>query len=344
MSPELQRVAERAKREPEAKFHALAQLMDEQLLAGAYQRIRKDAAVGVDEVTKEQYGQDLQERLRDLHARMVAKKYRHQPIRRVHIPKDQGKTRPIGISTVEDKVVQNALSEVLGAIYEQDFMDCSYGFRPGRSAHDAVRALTEAVDSGEANFVLEIDLASYFDSIDRTMLMELLQRRVSPRRMPMKTSHKFLLVALVAGAVDSPGPAQAQGEVIRRFGGSCVPKETFEDAVAYDGRGIHTVPGRVALITCITDLGQRGRDVSRVEVEWVHSARRDTSTCLVQGQRDGAITFEVGPIQTRRTGDPVVEGVDVRVVNNTKLLVMDCRLPPPDDGDQYLLNYFISTR
>jgi RNA-directed DNA polymerase len=179
MSPELQRVAERAKREPGSKFHSLAHLMDEQLLAGAFHRLRKGAAVGVDGITKEQYGADLERNLRDLHEQLVTKRYRHQPILRVHIPKENGKTRPIGISATEDKVVQNALTEVLGAIYEQDFLECSYGFRPGRSAHDAVRAISRAAGKGEAKFVLEIDLASYFDSIDRGKLLELLQQRVA---------------------------------------------------------------------------------------------------------------------------------------------------------------------
>jgi retron-type reverse transcriptase len=116
--------------------------------------------VGVDGTTKEQYGQELEGNLRGLHERLRTKRYRHQPIRRVHIPKEKGKTRPIGVSTIEDKVVQNAIREVLEleAIYEQEFLDCSYGFRPGRSAHDAVRALTHAVNAGEANWILEIDL------------------------------------------------------------------------------------------------------------------------------------------------------------------------------------------
>ena len=179
MPPGLQRVAERAKREPEAKFHSLAHLMDEQLLTGAFRRIRKDAAVGVDGITKEQYEQDLQRNLRSLLERMVAKRYRHQPIRRVHIPKDNGKTRPIGISTIEDKVVQNALSEVLGTIYEQDFLECSHGFRPGRSAHDAIRALDRVVHRGEVNWVLEADIVSFFDSLDRTELKKLIQIRVA---------------------------------------------------------------------------------------------------------------------------------------------------------------------
>jgi hypothetical protein len=105
MSPQLLKVVERAQREPEGRFHSLAHLLDVPALERAYQRMRKDAAVGVDGVTKEQYGQALEANLQDLHARMKAKRYRHQPIRRVHIPKEQGKTRPIGISAFEDKLV-----------------------------------------------------------------------------------------------------------------------------------------------------------------------------------------------------------------------------------------------
>jgi len=117
MSPGLLKVAERAKRDPDARF-SLAHLVDEAALGRAFTRIRKDAAVGVDGITKEQYGQRLEENLRGLHERLKSMRYRHQPIQRVHIPKAPGKTRPIGISTLEDKIVQGALREVLEAIYE----------------------------------------------------------------------------------------------------------------------------------------------------------------------------------------------------------------------------------
>ena len=167
LSPELLRVVERAQREPEGRFHSLAHLIDVPALERAYRRMRKDAAVGVDGVTKEQYGQELEANLQDLHARMKAKRYRHQPIRRVHIPKAGGKTRPIGISAFEDKLVQDALREVLEAVYEQDFLDCSHGFRPGRSAHDAIRTLDRIVHRGEVSWILEADIVSFFDSIDR---------------------------------------------------------------------------------------------------------------------------------------------------------------------------------
>jgi retron-type reverse transcriptase len=128
MSPELTKVMERAKRHPEQRILALAHLIDESALERAFVSLRRNAAVGVDGVTVEQYGEQLAENLQTLRARMKAGQYRHQPIRRVNIPKDNGSTRPIGISTVEDKVVQGALREVLEAIYEQDF------FCPARSA------------------------------------------------------------------------------------------------------------------------------------------------------------------------------------------------------------------
>jgi group II intron reverse transcriptase/maturase len=214
MSTGLRKVAERAKREPAARFHSLAHLIDEELLAGAFARLRNDAAVGVDGITKEHYGQELRRNLQDVHERLRTKRYRHQPIRRVHIPKERGRKRPIGISAIEDKVVQNALREVLEAIYEQDFLDCSYGFRPGRSAHDAVRALTRAVDAGEANWILEIDVASFFDSVDRTQLREMLQRRVADGSL-MRLVGKCLHVGVLDGAeYTEPSEGTVQGSTL----------------------------------------------------------------------------------------------------------------------------------
>lgn len=214
MSTGLQKVAERAKREPAGRFHSLAHLIDEELLTGAFNRIRKDAAVGVDGTTKEQYGRELGGNLRDLHERLKTKRYRHQPIRRVHIPKEKGKTRPIGVSTIEDKVVQNALREVLEAVYEQDFLDCSYGFRPGRSAHDAVRALTRAVNDGEANWILELDIASFFDSVCRKRLVEMLQERVADGSM-LRLIGKCLHVGVLDGeSYSEPTEGTVQGSTL----------------------------------------------------------------------------------------------------------------------------------
>jgi group II intron reverse transcriptase/maturase len=167
--------------------------------------------VGVDGVTKEQYGQDLERNLRDLHARLVSKRYRHQPIRRVHIPKDKGKSRPIGVSAFEDKLVQDALREVLEAIYEQDFLSCSYGFRPRRSAHDALRALDRAVHRGEVSWILEADVQSFFDSVDRKALVEMLQARVADGSL-LRLIGKCLHVGVLDGTEYSePDLGTAQG-------------------------------------------------------------------------------------------------------------------------------------
>ncbi len=214
MSPGLLKVVERARCEPEGRFHSLAHLIDVPALRRAYDRIRKDAAVGVDGMTKEQYGQDLEQRLRDLHARLRSKRYRHQPIRRVHIPKGQGKTRPIGISAFEDKLVQDAVREVLEAIYEQDFLDCSYGFRPGRRTHDAIRTLDRIVHRGEVNWILEADIVSFFDSVDRTALVEMLQTRVADGSL-LRLIGKCLHVGVLDGAeFIRPKVGTAQGSVL----------------------------------------------------------------------------------------------------------------------------------
>ncbi len=214
MSPELLRVVERAQREPEGRFHSLAHLIDVPALRRAYDRAREDAAVGVDGMTKERYGRDLEARLPDLHARLRTRRYRHQPIRRVHIPKGQGKTRPIGISAFEDKLVQDAVREVLEAIYEQDFLVCSYGFRPGRSPHDAVRALDRIVHRGEVSWILEADIVSFFDSVDRTALVEMLQTRVADGSL-LRLIGKCLHVGVLDGEeYTRPEIGTAQGSVL----------------------------------------------------------------------------------------------------------------------------------
>jgi len=214
MSPELLKVAERAKRDPQGRFHSLAYLIDEAALARAFHRLRKEAAVGVDGTTKERYGQDLDEHLKDLHERLKAGRYRHQPIRRVHIPKEKGKTRPIGISSTPDKMVQGAIREVLEAIYEQDFLPCSFDFRPGRGAHDAIRTLNRAVHAGEVNWILEADIRSFFDSIDRKLLLEMLKIRVADGSM-LRLVGKCLHVGVLDGEEYSePDLGTAQGSIL----------------------------------------------------------------------------------------------------------------------------------
>jgi len=214
MSPGLRRVMERAQRNPRERQFALAHLIDVDVLRRSYHRLRNKAAVGVDGVTKEEYGRDLEANLQGLHVRLKAMKYRHQPIRRVHIPKDKNRTRPIGIPATEDKIVQGALREILEAIYEQDFLDCSHGFRPGRRPHDALKALNRAVREGEANVILEADIMSFFDSIDRPMLRGMLQERIADKSF-MRLVAKCLHAGVLEGEEFSrPEEGTAQGSVL----------------------------------------------------------------------------------------------------------------------------------
>jgi len=241
MSPKLLKVMERAKRDPQLQFLSLAHLVDEEALKAAFGRIRKDAAVGVDGVTKEQYGEHLDANVRELHQRLRNKTYRHKPIRRVHIPKDQGKTRPIGISSIEDKLVQDAIRDVLQVVYEPVFMDCSYGFRPGRSAHDAMRALDCALMTGGTSWILEADIKSYFDSIVRKMLMELLQKRVADTSL-LRLVGKCLHVGVLDGEeYTEPSEGTAQGSVLSPLLGNVylhyVLDEWFEQVVRPRLRG-----------------------------------------------------------------------------------------------------------
>jgi group II intron reverse transcriptase/maturase len=300
MSTGLRKVAERAKREPAGRFHSLAHLIDEELLAGVYRRLRGDAAVGVDGITKEQYGQELQSHLRDLHERLRTKRYRHQPIRRVHIPKEKGRTRPIGISATEDKVVQGALREVLQAIYEQDFLDCSYGFRPGRSAHDAVRALTRAVDGGEANWILEFDVMSFFDSVDRKHLMEMLQRRVADGSL-LRLVGKCLHVGVLDGeAFTEPSVGTVQGSTLSPLLGNAYLHYVLDLWFAEDVKP--RLKGKAVLVRYADDgvLGfERQDDAQRVMA--VLGKRLERFGLTLHPEKTRLLDFR-GPLRSRGEG------------------------------------------
>mgnify|MGYP001250093970 FL=1 len=266
LSPGLLKVAERARRDPTQRILALAHLIDEDALTRALGRLRRDAAAGVDGVTVDAYGQRLVENVRELRVRRKAMKYRHQPIGRVHIPKENGKTRPIGISTVEDKVVQGALREVLEAIYEQDFMPCSYGFRRGRSAHEALRALNRTVMSWSANYVLEADIVSFFDSIDRKMLMEMLRGRIADESL-MRLIGKCLHVGVLDGeAYQEPDVGTAQGSVLSPLLGNVYLHHVLD--VWFDREVRPKLRGRAELVRYADDFVicfQREDDARQVE-------------------------------------------------------------------------------
>ena len=167
--------------------------------------------MGVDGVSKAAYGEQLGGRLKALHQRLKAQRWRHQPLRRVQIPKEGGKRRPIGISTVEDKIVQGALREVLEAVYEQDFLPCSHGFRPGRRAHDALREIDRACWKQWANFIVEADVVSFFDSVDRNALLEMMRARV-PDGALLRLVARCLKAGVMEGqAYSEPAEGTPQG-------------------------------------------------------------------------------------------------------------------------------------
>ena len=265
MSPGLLRVMERAKRNPYERQYSLAYLIDEKALERAYGRIRKKSAAGVDGITKVEYGQNLEENIRDLYRRLKTMKYRHQPVHRVHIPKPGNRTRPIGISTVEDKVVQGALTEMLGAIYEQEFSECSYGFRPRRSPHDALRKLTSEVRRGGVKVILEADIETYFDRIVRPVLLEMLQKRIADKSFLRLVAKCLQAGVLDDGAFTRPDTGTVQGSIISPMLGNIylhyVLDKWFEEEV------ISRLSGRAFLIRYCDDfiIGfERVEDAQRV--------------------------------------------------------------------------------
>jgi group II intron reverse transcriptase/maturase len=179
VSTRLQRIAELARKTPELAFTTLAHHIDVELLHEAYRRTRKDGATGIDGQTATEYAANLEGNLQSLLNRFKSGTYRAPPVRRVYIPKADGRTlRPIGIPTFEDKVLQRAVTMVLEAIYEQDFLDCSYGFRPNRSAHQALEALWRGLMEMGGGVVIEVDIKSYFDTVEHRHIRSFLDKRV----------------------------------------------------------------------------------------------------------------------------------------------------------------------
>jgi group II intron reverse transcriptase/maturase len=182
VSSDLERVRQVARKDSDVRFTALLHHVTVERLEAAYRAIRPGAAPGVDGVTWRDYGQNLEENLRDLHARVQGGAYRARPSRRVFIPKPDGRLRPLGVASLEDKIVQRALMEVLNAVYEEDFLGFSYGFRPGRSPHRALDALFVGITRGKVNWVLDADIRDFFTSVDQSWLVKFLEHRIADKR------------------------------------------------------------------------------------------------------------------------------------------------------------------
>jgi len=171
-------ISERARKEPKLQFTSLAHLLNERFLKECYYSLGRDRASGVDGVSWKEYGEHLDENLEDLVTRMKAKRYKPQPAKRVYIPKNEHEKRPLGLPALEDKIVQKGIARILEAIYEADFLDCSYGFRPKRNCHQAINAVDKTIMTKPINYVIEADIKGYFDNVSHKWLMEFLQVRI----------------------------------------------------------------------------------------------------------------------------------------------------------------------
>lgn len=210
----LERIAELAKRDPTMKLRTLAHHIDVEWLTEAYRRTRKDGAVGIDGQTADEYAKDLEKSLQSLLDRAKSGTYRAPPVRRVHIPKGNGETRPLGIPTFEDKVLQRAVAMVLEAVYEQDFLACSYGFRPGRSTHDLLDDLQNELVKTAGGWLLEIDFRKFFDTLDHSKLMDVVRERVTDGVLLRLISKWLHAGVLEDGELHYPKAGTPQGGVI----------------------------------------------------------------------------------------------------------------------------------
>ncbi len=216
VSTKQRRIAELAKQSPEMAFTSLAYFMDIDWLFEAYRRTRKDKAAGVDGVTATEYEQDLEGNLQRLLDRAKSGSYRAPPVRRVYIPKGTSKTevRPIGIPTLEDKILQRGVVMLLEPIYEHDFLDCSYGFRPRRSAHHALKSLWKQTMAIQGGWILEVDIRKFFDHLGHEHMRAFLQRRVRDGVLK-KLIHKWLKAGVMEdGSVSYPDSGSPQGGVV----------------------------------------------------------------------------------------------------------------------------------
>jgi RNA-directed DNA polymerase len=214
VSQALERIRKVAKERKKERFIALFHHISIDLLDGVFYELKENAAAGVDGLTWRDYEQDLERNLEDLHVRVHRGAYRALPSRRVYIPKPDGRQRPLAVAALEDKIVQRATAAVLNAIYEEDFLGFSYGFRPGRGAHDALDALVVAVQSRKVNFILDADIQSFFDTVSQEWLIRFLEHRIGDKRI-IRLVQKWLKAGVLEeGVVSVSARGTGQGAVI----------------------------------------------------------------------------------------------------------------------------------
>lgn len=179
MQTKLELITRRARENPKMRFTSLAHHLGEGFLLECFQELKKDKAPGIDGVTVRKYEERLEENLKELVVKLKGKKYRPQPVRRVYIPKGEKSVRPLGIPTIEDKIVQMGIKKILEAIYEQDFVEGSHGFRPKRGCHDALEVVDKTIMTKAVNYVVDMDIEKFFDTVDHKWMMKCLEQRIA---------------------------------------------------------------------------------------------------------------------------------------------------------------------
>ncbi len=214
VSQALERVRQAARQKKKERFTALLHHVAPAMLRTAFYALKRDAAPGIDGMTWEAYEADLDRRIEELHARVKSGAYRASPSRRSYIPKEDGSKRPLAVAALEDKIVQRAVSAVLSAIYEEDFLGFSYGFRPKRSQHDALDALIVGISSRKVNFILDADIRSFFTEVSQEWVVRFLEHRIGDKRV-IRLVQKWLRAGVLEdGIVTIEEKGTGQGSVI----------------------------------------------------------------------------------------------------------------------------------
>ena len=214
VSQALERIRQDARERKKEKFISLFHHISVELLEAAFYELKTDAAAGVDRLTWKDYEADFDDKIEDLHDRVQRGAYRALPSRRVYIPKPDGRQRPLAVVALEDKIVQRAVVALLNAIYEEDFLGFSYGFRPGRGTHDALDALCVGITSRKVSYILDADIRSFFDEISQEWLVRFLEHRIGDRRI-IRLIQKWLKVGVLEDGIVTPSEkGTGQGSVI----------------------------------------------------------------------------------------------------------------------------------
>ncbi|MDI9597450.1 MAG: reverse transcriptase domain-containing protein, partial [Atribacterota bacterium] len=205
METKLKRIAEIAKSRPKERFTSLAHLINRESLTESHHSLKANRKGGVDKVTKLEYEDHLAENLDKLVARMRRQAYKPQPVLRVYIPKPGGTRRPLGIPAYEDKLVQATVARILNAIYEQDFLECSFGFRPKRNCHDALQLLEKILAKPHIHYVLDTDIRGFFDNLDHSWMMRFLEHRIEDKNL-RRIIARFLKAGIIEAGIryDTP--------------------------------------------------------------------------------------------------------------------------------------------